>query len=155
MISSAQRPLHHPVSFLDHVVLLYLQPLLTRLSVGIKGDEKYVDITNRLHGKLKLFLHCKSKDNDLGKHLLRHDDTYRFSFKPNFSLKFFIKPTTLFFCKFRWKGACHWFDIYDDKRDGKLITLYWNITQKGPCVKSSLFLNRETELCYDWNKDKC
>ncbi|ESQ41177.1 hypothetical protein EUTSA_v10015241mg [Eutrema salsugineum] len=108
-----------------------------------------VVINNRLGGGLKLILHCKSKNHDLGVKTLAPDSSWSFSFRPN------IFGTTLFFCHFQWAQESHWFDIYDDYRDGvrkgnPCIDCTWNIDQNKPCrfnQKTNVF-----DLCYDWNK---
>ena len=41
-----------------------------------------------------LIVHCKSKDDDLGEHILRTGDNYNWSFKENFWI------STLFWCNF-------------------------------------------------------
>lgn len=108
-----------------------------------------VEINNRLNGGLTLRLHCKSKDHDLGNKTLSPDSSWSFKFRPN------IFGSTLFFCHFLWAQESHWFDIYDDYRDGvrqgnPCIECTWNIDQTRPCRfnhKTNVF-----DLCYDWNK---
>lgn len=108
-----------------------------------------VEINNRLSGGLTLILHCKSEDHDLGVKTLAPNSSWSFKFRPN------IFGTTLFYCYFRWGQESHWFDIYDDYRDGvrqgnPCIDCEWNIAQNRPCR-----FNQETnvfDLCYDWSK---
>ena len=44
----------------------------------------HVQITNQFENGEDLTLHCKSKDNDLGEHVLHKDESYNFSFCSNF-----------------------------------------------------------------------
>ena len=52
-----------------------------------------VNILNEMTAST-LNVHCKSKDDDLGEHVLRVGDNYNWSFKENFWI------TTLFWCRF-------------------------------------------------------
>ncbi|KAK9180241.1 hypothetical protein WN943_029449 [Citrus x changshan-huyou] len=73
-----------------------------------------------------LTLHCKSKDNDLGEHVLHEDESYNFSFCQN------VLGETLFFCTFEWSGQVHKFDIFDGSRD-PCSHCNWRITHLAPC----------------------
>ncbi|CAN0877686.1 S-protein homolog 2 [Linum grandiflorum] len=89
-----------------------------------------VVVVNKLEGKSRLTLHCKSKDDDLG-----------------------VKPGTLFFCSFQWPngGGIHWFDIYVQTRDEIECTVcIWNIESHGPCTYNDR--TEKYDLCYGWNK---
>uniref|UniRef100_A0A2C9WA93 S-protein homolog n=1 Tax=Manihot esculenta TaxID=3983 RepID=A0A2C9WA93_MANES len=67
-----------------------------------------VNVTNDLSTNIKLKLHCKSKNDDLG------------DYKG--------------FWYFNWGQKSHWFDIYIDSRDNlKCVVCQWNIQAKGPC----------------------
>ncbi|CAF1697143.1 unnamed protein product [Brassica napus] len=82
---------------------------------SIFDRERKVEITNKLGGGLTLTLHCKSKDDDLGVQTFAPDSSWSFKFSPA------VFKTTLFFCNFKWGGESHWFDIYDDNRDGDVF----------------------------------
>ncbi|XP_010543913.1 PREDICTED: pumilio homolog 15-like [Tarenaya hassleriana] len=60
-------------------------------------DRNHVAIRNALEHNKTLKVHCKSKDNDLGFHLLGPDTVYRFKFHDNFGL------STLYWCNL-WQG---------------------------------------------------
>ncbi|RYR15289.1 hypothetical protein Ahy_B04g072012 [Arachis hypogaea] len=72
-----------------------------------------VSLTNSLGGNLDLTLHCKSKDDDLGIHLLHPGESYEFS----------------------WQNECHYFDVYDKARDSQKwpYGFGYNVTKSGPC----------------------
>lgn len=53
-----------------------------------------------------LFLHCASKDDDLGNHTLPINQHFRFAFCKN-------AFATLFFCRFRWNGKDKALNVYD------------------------------------------
>ncbi|KAJ4837309.1 hypothetical protein Tsubulata_047624 [Turnera subulata] len=92
---------------------------------------------------VNLSFRCKSKDSDLGSHVLGYRGSFSFHFCPN------MFGTTLFFCSFAWGGQSHWFDIYEAKRDQNCGDCTWNITPTGPClVTSTAPLKRQ--LCYPW-----
>ena len=84
-------------------------------------------MTNNLGGPV-LTVHCKSKDDDLGVHMVAAKTDYHFSFQPN------IWKTTLFFCSFQWNDQVKQFDIFDaprDQDDG--YKFYWTIKPDSPC----------------------
>ncbi|XP_010540173.1 PREDICTED: uncharacterized protein LOC104814026 [Tarenaya hassleriana] len=111
-------------------------------------DKVSLEINNVLGDGIWLEFHCKSKNDDLGYKILRPNESWSFRFRPNFW------GTTLFFCRFWWKGDSHWFDIYDDGRENPFSdwtdSLIWRVRKTGPCR-----MNQDTkifDICYDWNK---
>ena len=73
----------------------------------------HVSIINNVSSVLPLTTHCKSKNDDLGVHILNYNDSFGFGFAPN------IWMTTLFFCSFGWgtTAELHWLDIYSAHKD--------------------------------------
>ncbi|RYR15311.1 hypothetical protein Ahy_B04g072050 [Arachis hypogaea] len=128
-----------------NILLLSLVVLL--LPLCIKGRTS-VTIANSLDGNLDLTVHCKSHDDDLGAVVLHPNQTYIFSFK----IRFF--GGTLFFCSFRWKNACHWFDIYKEGRDEEKCLGFckWYVKQSGPCMISNF---GGKPYCYGWSVSGC
>ncbi|KAE8695438.1 hypothetical protein F3Y22_tig00110711pilonHSYRG00010 [Hibiscus syriacus] len=107
-----------------------------------------VIIYNDLENKKDLTIHCKSKDDDLGVHVISYKESYDFQFEPNFFGR------TLFFCRMTWNGKSHWFDVFREDRDkywgldhGCFQTdkCVWNVRRNGPCTENS-------NACYPWNK---
>jgi len=109
---------------------VFLFSLLMQPSASVSFLEKTtVIVRNSLEGRQDLFLHCMSKDNDLGMQQLRFDQTFRWSFRVNFF------ETTLFHCSFQWQGASHKFAIYEAKRDDEVCSqCSWIVKQEGPCL---------------------
>ncbi|KAK7374270.1 hypothetical protein VNO80_07698 [Phaseolus coccineus] len=106
-----------------------------------------VYITNSLEGREDLHIHCKSKDDDLGPHVLRINQTFKFGFGTNFFYG------TLFFCSFQWgNGHLLHFDVYDQNRDYyKCYECKWSIKKDGPC-RFELQRDRSyLRKCYEWN----
>lgn len=68
-----------------------------------------VSILNSLQENLTI--HCKSKDDDLGTHVIGFNQTYEWKFEINFW------QTTLFFCKFDLHGISATFDVFKAQRD--------------------------------------
>ncbi|KAL1360424.1 hypothetical protein AAHE18_04G176000 [Arachis hypogaea] len=119
------------------------QPLST---VGIINGKKYVRIHNDLDGGANLLVHCKSKDDDLGSHVLAQGQFYEFSFTPNWV------GNTLFFCSFQFDGTCHRFDIYKDHRDYAYCGhCDWSVHRNGPCRH----FNAPGHDCLPWNQQTC
>ncbi|XP_031374192.1 S-protein homolog 2-like [Punica granatum] len=66
---------------------------------------------NKLSNGAPLTIHCKSRDDDLGKHVLGAGQSYSFQFRVN------IFGSTLFFCGASWQGGQIKFEIYNTDRD--------------------------------------
>ncbi|XP_050918588.1 S-protein homolog 4-like [Lathyrus oleraceus] len=111
----------------------------------------HVNIVNSLEDNLDLTLHCKSKDDDLGAHLLHHGEGFSFNFRPAF-----IVAQTLFFCSFVWNGELHWFDIYIDGDNVRANCDYcnWNVFKSGPCRTPEPKSPTQTPICLPWNKSQ-
>ncbi|XAR48896.1 hypothetical protein NMG60_11031877 [Bertholletia excelsa] len=56
-------------------------------------------------------IHCKSKDDDLGNHILNNGQEFSWKFKTNFI------GSTLFFCDFTWGFKPTSFAVYDRNID--------------------------------------
>ncbi|KAK7374267.1 hypothetical protein VNO80_07695 [Phaseolus coccineus] len=106
-----------------------------------------VYVKNSLEGKEDLHIHCKSKDDDLGSHVLRINQTFKISFKTNFFYG------TLFFCSFQWgNGLFLRFDVYDQTRDSNKCTeCKWFIKKDGPCRDELQLDSTYLRKCYEWN----
>jgi len=106
-------------------------------------------ITNNLEGKEDLNIHCKSKSDDLGLHLLHINQTYNWDFGTNFF------GGTLFFCSFQWNnGRLLYLDVYDETRDYSLCSdCHWYIHKNKPCRDELVEGEPPTTLnrqCYNW-----
>ncbi|BAT90068.1 hypothetical protein VIGAN_06124000 [Vigna angularis var. angularis] len=109
------------------------------------GPETTVTVTNSLEGGPLLFLHCKSKDNDLGVQDLRPNASFSWKFGVNFF------ATTLFHCSFQWERVIHKFVIYDAERDADFCTrCRWIVKHDGPC----LILSERKTNCFDWKPNQ-
>ncbi|KAE8659942.1 hypothetical protein F3Y22_tig00116959pilonHSYRG00043 [Hibiscus syriacus] len=104
-----------------------------------------VRIYNSLEYTKDLTIHCKSKDDDLGARVLSSGEHFEFQFAPHMFKK------TLFFCSMAWDGQSHWFDIYEEDRDGDCNSsrCTWDVKQNGPCTVATGTL---LFVCHPWNK---
>ena len=109
----------------------------------------HVYMTNDFGNKIDLTVHCKSKNDDLGAHLLHDKEVYQIAFNPN------IWGTTRYFCSFEWTNEKKSFqrksfDIYVYDRDSdRCADCRWLVRPTGPC-----YLNDQTgkiDTCYGWN----
>ncbi|CAN0877685.1 S-protein homolog 2 [Linum grandiflorum] len=130
--------------------------MVTTMNDVVKADDDppaffpktTVVVVNKLEGKSRLTLHCKSKDDDLGVKVLGYNQEYSFKFGLNFFL------TTQFYCSFEWPngGGRHWFDIYIASRDSSRCSeCQWRVDSRGACLyngESGAF-----DICYGWNKN--
>lgn len=119
------------------LMLLFLS--LTMCSAGI-FSKVHVKITNDLGVGLVLNLHCKSRDDDFGTHVLPLHDSFQFSFRPN------VIWTTIFACSFQWKGGYHVLDIYNHNKDS-CTNCTWSIVPSGPCKYN---FDAKVYDCYTW-----
>ncbi|XP_050211377.1 S-protein homolog 5-like [Mercurialis annua] len=127
-------------SFISTKQYYYCLLLLCLLQLAIASrDTTIVYITSNVGKGVDLIVHCKSKNDDLGKHLLHDQETFKFSFVPN------IWGSTLFYCGFTWSDQFKWFDIYVESRDA-CQDCYWKIEPNGPC------LQQDPVACFPWNK---
>ncbi|PON66087.1 Self-incompatibility protein [Trema orientale] len=97
-----------------------VQAIIKGKKLGVYLWKTTVRIYNKLDNGLQLRVHCKSKDDDLGAHVLANDEFYEWKFRINFS------GTTLFFCGLTWTGASGTFDIFKASRDKKRCTSLCN-----------------------------
>lgn len=85
-----------------------------------------VYVYNNLGNKIELNLHCKSKHDDLGVHVLKNGELFVWKFGVN------ILSTTRFTCKMGWRNVSGIFDIYLDSRDSERCNkCVWKVTQNG------------------------
>ncbi|KAK7374276.1 hypothetical protein VNO80_07704 [Phaseolus coccineus] len=120
--------------------------LLSMLTLALTHTNVY--ITNNLEGKEDLNIHCKSKDDDLGQHVLHINQDFKISFEPNY---FF---GTLFFCSFEWgNGPLLHFDVYDQSRDYYKCDddCTWYVKKDGPCRDELQLDSTYNRICYKWN----
>ncbi|KAK2400934.1 hypothetical protein P8452_07766 [Trifolium repens] len=111
-------------------------------------DHMTVNITNTLSGNLDLTIHCKSKEDDLGEHLLHHGESFTWRFCNR------LIGSTLFYCSFRWNNELHWYNAYDEARD--LYHCHPNkhciylVKQSGPC--KMIDYDESHAFCYPWKQ---
>ncbi|KAJ6758849.1 hypothetical protein OIU74_025499 [Salix koriyanagi] len=105
----------------------------------------HLKITNQLGSGLDLTIHCKSKDEDLGAHVVHFDGDYTMEFCSN------AWGTTQYFCGMTWSGKLHWFDIFVARRDSfRCGKCTWRILPRGPCMTYTIGESKEYK-CYHWN----
>ncbi|CAI0445942.1 unnamed protein product [Linum tenue] len=104
----------------------------------------YVVVWNELEGGQELKLHCKSGDDDLGLRVLKPDNGFKWTFRPNFW------HTTQFYCTMQWgDGKIHRFDIYIWKRDYERCGhCQWIVKESGPCFFD--LAAHAYDICYGW-----
>lgn len=123
--------------------------LVSMCDGGLLEPITHVKIINGLGNGKDLSVHCKSKNDDLGIHVIPPLSFYEFSFRPDYFWR------TLFFGRFWWGGEpAHWFDIYIQRRDenrcGKHCT--WLVIPQGPCLFDDRV--KKFTLCEKWNDQK-
>ncbi|CAL0312156.1 unnamed protein product [Lupinus luteus] len=86
-----------------------------------------VSVKNDLGNGIILFLHCKSRDNDLGVHSLAYGQSQTWSFRLN------VIGSTLFFCRVTWNNVDRSLEIYNANTDDAqcLSQCYRSVTLDG------------------------
>ncbi|XP_054805874.1 S-protein homolog 2-like [Prosopis cineraria] len=126
------------------VIILMVVGAAPRGEAAFKIPRRTVNMANDLGRGLDLTVHCKQKGEDLGEHLLHPNETYEFTFRPNFW------GTTLYFCRFYWTGASNWLVVFSMQRDHDKcpVGCFWKIRQDKASrlsIKSHAF-----DDCFDW-----
>lgn len=135
------------MSVLHRAIMIFLLKFLLMSNMVIICHSidltKPVDVViiNNLKNNLDLGLHCKSDDDDLGSHWLRHASEYSFHFKLS------VWGKTQFYCHFEWQDRSEWFDIFIQHRDS-CQRCVWVINDTGPCLLSLSF----EKSCFNWNR---
>ncbi|GER39581.1 plant self-incompatibility protein S1 family [Striga asiatica] len=117
--------------------ILVTTAVLVLLATSCFVDAKvHVQVVNRLEHGLRLDVHCRSRDDDIGFHVLGVNDAIEWSFRANF-LK-----TTLFYCDVHWNDDSRWcrFDAYKANRD------------KQRCRSKCRWMIAEDRLLYGYNQ---
>lgn len=99
-----------------------------------------VDIMNDLGAGFNMTIHCKSKNDDLGVHVVPPNGDWQFNFKTSFW------GNTQFFCSVEWPGTSHYFDAFIERREfGVCTTCVWSIKPEQPCL-----VFKDKNICYAW-----
>ena len=114
-------------SIMSSAIFRYQLALLLPLFIAALTTAKNkIDIKNSLPDGQELKLHCKSKDDDLGNHVIPNGGHYDWSFEDNYFFTFW--STTLFTCNFECKFGIKNFTIYES---GKTEILHWEAKEDG------------------------
>ncbi|OVA02222.1 Plant self-incompatibility S1 [Macleaya cordata] len=113
----------------SYVFILIVLVIVLLESKTVLGGRYHVYVINDLGKNIILYVHCKSKDDDLGKHWLKFGADFNWSFKIN---HFY---TTLFYCDLSWGKTKGHFDIFVAGRDwgecGHENICYWRAKKDG------------------------
>ncbi|KAL2342385.1 hypothetical protein Fmac_003670 [Flemingia macrophylla] len=82
---------------------------------SIFDGTKTVRVKNDLNNGIIIYLHCRSKDDDLGQHSLLVGEQQAWSFQEN------IFATTLFWCTLVAENWTFKFDVFSAKKDSNCI----------------------------------
>ncbi|KAL4336618.1 hypothetical protein AHAS_Ahas12G0028200 [Arachis hypogaea] len=85
-----------------------------------------VEVTNLLQNGLSFTIHCKSRDDDLGVHVVESNGQYHWKFHSNYL------GTTLFFCGITWNNGSIVYDLYRYNRDYRRCSTHcdWIVTNE-------------------------
>lgn len=135
------------VSFMMMITMLsFLSLLETRLAAKYEiNPQRNVTIVNKLGPGIVLNLHCKSKNDDLGLHVLNYMSSFSWQFKSNLFVY-----NTLFYCHMSWHDTSVSFDVYRAKRDDSRCSskCLWTITKAGAYSYDER--HSKTDLLYTW-----
>ncbi|EOA17820.1 hypothetical protein CARUB_v10006221mg [Capsella rubella] len=103
-----------------------------------------VTVTNNIIPQTPLTISCKSRDDDLGEHVLLFGEGFQWKFRPAWFRQ------TFFTCKFVWNNQTKWFDTYrPDREKGNCLRCYWSIKADGPCISG--YFDKHSNRCFPWN----
>ncbi|KAJ8752291.1 hypothetical protein K2173_003927 [Erythroxylum novogranatense] len=128
--------------------MLFLQLFLAAVNAGLLPHRRTITILNELENGLDFTVHCKSKNDDLGEHIVKPKGSYQYGFRPN------ILRTTLFVCSFSWDADVHWFNIYDgqDPFYNHCSVCIWLVKLGGLCQYN--YDTGHFDLCRPWKQDE-
>ncbi|KAK4756548.1 hypothetical protein SAY87_006675 [Trapa incisa] len=102
----------------NKTTLVLLRPLLITVAAAASSDGGeiirkliHVEVVNMLLPGHSFGIHCKSKDDDLGNHIVGPNQRYGFEFRDNFL------GTTLFFCGVKTEYGEGVYEIFTHRRD--------------------------------------
>lgn len=139
------------------LVLLFISSLLIISTSTKSSDEVYggrilfgapqikVAILNNLSDNQDVKLHCQSKDDDLGVHVVPFNGTFEWSFRVNFWF------TTLFYCQFTWRDASSTFNIYEAKRDDERCPTYCPWEVRDDAVYGFTQAEHKSDIIFPWH----
>lgn len=95
----------------------------------LQKHKTHVLIRNDLREGFNLKVNCRSKNDDLGVHVIPPGGSFGFSFRPN------LFCTTLFWCTLEWPGVSHVYDAYRCYKDyDRCFDCTWSIKSDGRCL---------------------
>uniref|UniRef100_A0A7N0VMR8 S-protein homolog n=1 Tax=Kalanchoe fedtschenkoi TaxID=63787 RepID=A0A7N0VMR8_KALFE len=102
----------------------------------------WVEIFNKANDHRDLTIHCWSKDDDLHFHVLKYDQMYQFTFRPN------IWGTTKFHCDVVFgDGFRRRYMAYKFGRDKGCRHCVWHLNENQACK-----LSRGDWICIDYTE---
>ncbi|GAV83696.1 Self-incomp_S1 domain-containing protein [Cephalotus follicularis] len=111
----------------------------------ISPHKTHVNVLNRLNGNFTI--HCKSKDDDVGIHVIPVRQSYDLSFRVN------VMGSTLFFCSVTSQRGSINFDLYNAKRDMKRCPTQCNwIVAKVGLIGLKQSKIPEIDMYISWSK---
>ncbi|KAK4774859.1 hypothetical protein SAY86_009794 [Trapa natans] len=92
-------------------LLLLLIPLFLLVEIALGQSKVYVEVYNNLPPGSTFAIQCKSRDDNLGVHILAPNQVYSFHFGLN------VIGTTLYYCRLRSAYGQGVYDFYKNSRD--------------------------------------
>ena len=135
--------------FKQLVLFIALHITLSQGNIFPSPAKVHVRLKNTLGPGSSLTIHCQSKDDDLGIHVLSNNNSFEWSFHPNL-----FYTNTLFFCRIQWQDKVMSFDSYRETRDmnGCHKRCFWDVNPTGACL---LNIDKGNyDACFRWPKGK-
>ncbi|KAL8047254.1 hypothetical protein ABFX02_08G228000 [Erythranthe guttata] len=145
--------------YLNHSIKAIPSPIRKTLGTEKKierrafpGQEYEVHIVNKLpiNSTSPLYIHCASKDDDLGNHTLNLNDDFNWSFAMNYGL------STMFFCRFKWESKNQAYEVFNKhlafycegyNEDGDICL--WSVKEDGFYISNEIPPTSSTQI-YRW-----
>lgn len=119
--------------------------LVTIFIICAKTSSVEVNVINGLpNNNNPLVVHCKSKNDDLGKRTLYNGQGFDWKFKPS------IWGNSLFFCHFWWGAKDTRIDVYNEDKIPK-GNCFWKAKEDGLYFSNHMpMFPNEWQKKYDW-----
>ncbi|KAB2058047.1 hypothetical protein ES319_A11G208700v1 [Gossypium barbadense] len=134
-------------SVTNFVVLLAFATFSSNVVFGSLLVKDHVHISNDFSNGNKLTIHCKSRDDDLGWHVLQVSEEWSWTFREN------IYGTTLFWCNLigeNHSASVQVFYMYDTEflKMCNYKECFWSVRDDGIYLKNDW--TASWSLWYDW-----
>lgn len=128
-------------TFKSFVRLTLISTLVLILIASLEARPEKIRVVVKSLSDKNIRIHCKSSEDDIGVHDLKHQQDFSWRFKPN------VSGPTKFDCDIQTAYGSGYYNVFDQEMDTVCRPeCVWNVNNSGPCLMS------EKELFQEWQK---